>query len=188
MIGDKITERDIPFGVIHNADFKGGGDGGGGMIDKLERRVERLEEGVHRISEDVAVIKSNYATKTDIETLRTEMATGYGTLRAEITAGDGSLRAEMAEGFGNLRAEMAENQGKVNTEFEKLRTEQQVMCAALSEKIEVASATASKELGTFKGALFWKIGLPIFGVLIAGFGSVVWAIAWAVIKMTTPLK
>lgn len=167
------------------------GTGNGGDMDNLTRRVEQLEKDTNQIRLDVTVLTTrseNFATKTDIETLRTEMATGYGTLRAEITAGDGSLRAEMAEGFGNLRAEMTENQGKVNTEFEKLRTEQQVMCAALSEKIEVASATASKELGTFKGALFWKIGLPIFGVLIAGFGSVVWAIAWAVIKMTTPLK
>lgn len=211
-MADRIMERDRHLKSVAGADWSqndaydaeygsgSGGSGGGGM-ERLEKRVDRIETDVTSIKIDMAKLNTRseaLATKSDIETLRTEMATGYETLRTEMvasngnlrndmTAGDGGLRtemadgfgklrAEMAEGFGNLRAEMAENQGKVNTEFEKLRTEQQAMCAALSEKIETASVTASKELSTFKGALFWQIGLPLFAALAGGFGLVVWAL------------
>lgn len=80
MIGNKKqSEVLLPFPeerIVRN-----GGDGGGGdMLDRLEKRVEKLENDVSVIKTDLAVIKSNYATKADIESIRTE----HQTLRADL--------------------------------------------------------------------------------------------------------
>jgi len=52
-------------------------DSTGGEPPDMEQRLRHLEE-------DVAVIKSNYATKVDIADLSTEMHKGFGDLRAEM--------------------------------------------------------------------------------------------------------
>ena len=57
------------------------GNGGGGDMSDLERRVGNLEgdvkaikDGLHSIAVDVAIMKSNYATKSDMSDIKTEIA------------------------------------------------------------------------------------------------------------------
>lgn len=62
----------------HSPTYGGGGGGGGG--DNMNERVKKLEDQVSSLLVDMAVIKSNYATKEDtsklngtIEGVRTEL-------------------------------------------------------------------------------------------------------------------
>jgi hypothetical protein len=59
-------------------DIKLGGDGGGGNMSELIKRVGAIEI-------DVAVIKSNYATKTDIAELKTELKADILGIKADIS-------------------------------------------------------------------------------------------------------
>ncbi|GAL56607.1 hypothetical protein EV102420_02_02110 [Pseudescherichia vulneris NBRC 102420] len=70
----------------------------------MEIRVKTLEEKVESLVTDVAVIKSNYATKEDVSTIRVEIAETnvriadvkaelHNTLRAQVTTIVGSMIA-----------------------------------------------------------------------------------------------
>lgn len=124
---------------LSSSDKTGDGGGGGDMLDRLEKRVEKLEADVSQVQLDLSVLTTRsetFATKSDIESLRTD----HQTLRAESVV-----------------------------ELSKLRSE-------LSDKITAASAKASADLNSFKGDLFWKIGIPLLLLLVGGFSGVIWAI------------
>ena len=72
----------------------------------MEDRLSVLEQHVSTITVDLAVVRSNYATKQDIADLRAESAAEFGKVHAAM----GAMRAETAAEFGKLRAEM-------NTQF-----------------------------------------------------------------------
>lgn len=64
-----------------HASMHGGGNGGGG--DMLER-VKKLEEKLSTLAIDIAVIKSNYATGSDIASVKTEVANAKADLHSAL--------------------------------------------------------------------------------------------------------
>lgn len=70
-IHDIFRDQRRKFEDVKRTAFDGGG--GGGYDDRMEERVEKLEKLVEKtverivnIERDVAVVKSNYATKADV--------------------------------------------------------------------------------------------------------------------------
>ncbi|WP_208321702.1 hypothetical protein [Oceanimonas baumannii] len=62
----------VTFPSVSTGGTTSGGDGGG--HDMLEQRVAHLEKEVGALRADVAVIKSNYATKEDLSAIREDVA------------------------------------------------------------------------------------------------------------------
>lgn len=85
----------------------------------MEQRVARWEVDVSAIKVDVAIILSNYATKNDVQALRTEMTAQDGSVRAEI----GALHNEMTAEFASVRAEIAGLRKEMTAEFASVRAE-----------------------------------------------------------------
>ncbi|EJH7012867.1 hypothetical protein NFT50_001270 [Salmonella enterica] len=54
----------------HNDEKHGGGDGGG---DDMLQRVKDLEKDVQQMKTDIAVMRSNYATKSDVSDAKTSI-------------------------------------------------------------------------------------------------------------------
>lgn len=64
----------------HNTEY-GGGNGGGG---NMEERIKVLEDKVASIATDIAVIRSNYATKEDTSGIRIEVANSKAELHSAL--------------------------------------------------------------------------------------------------------
>lgn len=84
----------------------------------MEERVSHLEAAMHGLQTDVAVIKSNYATKHDVAELRAELKSDIALLRTELKTElrteIGMLRGEMLLGFGAIQGRFGILEGAIH--------------------------------------------------------------------------
>lgn len=76
----------------------GGGDSGGGMSDKLERRIERLEGDLSLTRNDLATLAertTNLSTKADVGEVKGELKADIAHLKGELKCDIANLKGEL---------------------------------------------------------------------------------------------
>lgn len=141
---------------------KTGSNGGDDMARDLEKRVENLEGNVSTLVTDMAVIKSNYATREVIGNLRVE-------LKDEIS----SVRYELSNEIKNTRYELS-------NEIKDTRYD-------LMKEIHHMGSKISGEIKEFKSLLLWKVGLPFCTFLLAGMAGVIFMFLKLFTEISTKL-
>ncbi|MES2296773.1 MAG: coiled-coil domain-containing protein [Pseudomonadota bacterium] len=89
----------------------------------MDERVTKLESDVAAIGTDVALIRSNYATKLDVNELRNDLHIEFGKVRAETHVEFGKARGETQTVSTDLSAEIGKLRDEMRVEFGKMRIE-----------------------------------------------------------------
>ncbi len=111
-------------------------------------------------SETLSHIISHFATKTDLQVLRTELR---GEMR-ELTA---KLRGEMAEFRGEMRGEMAAFRGEVRGEMAAFRGEVRGELQSLASKLEAQISDASEKTQRTMVTLIIALGAVLAAINLA---------------------
>jgi gas vesicle protein len=109
-------------GLVHTQSQSGNGGSGGG--DDMQGRVTKLEEQVTSLVLDVAVIKSNYATKEDISKLarmiegtKTEFHSSIEGTKTELHRSIESVKTELYSTIESTKTELHRSIESVKTEL-----------------------------------------------------------------------
>ncbi|EOG3166454.1 hypothetical protein ACK827_004808, partial [Salmonella enterica] len=119
-------------------------DSGGGMLDQLERRVERLEGDTLTIKDKLTALSvrsESFATKSDLAELKGELrydlAQVKGGLSADLAQVKGGLSADLAQVKGGLSADLAQVKGGLSTDIAELKSELKSDMSSLETRIMV---------------------------------------------------
>lgn len=109
-------------GLVHTQSQSGNGGSGGG--DDMQGRVTKLEEQVTSLVLDVAVIKSNYATKEDISKLarmiegtKTEFHSSIEGTKTELHSSIGNTKTELHRSIESVKTELYSSQEGMKSEL-----------------------------------------------------------------------
>lgn len=133
----------LPFPV----NWGGSGDEGGGS---MQSRVRKLEENITEIQIDIAVIKSNYATKEDLGKLREELKGDNYALREELKEDNRALREELKGEIGVLREEL---KGEIGVLREEVKGEIGVLREEVKEEISALRKEVKGDIGALREEL-----------------------------------
>lgn len=111
------SERDV---LYHGGD---GGSSGGGMSDKLERRIERLEGDLSLTRNDLATLTertTNLSTKADVGEVKGELKADIAHLKGELKSDTAHLKEQLKSDINSLKGELTEAMDK---RFDKIMDE-----------------------------------------------------------------
>ncbi|HFD0742511.1 CCDC90 family protein [Escherichia coli] len=111
------SERDV---LYHGGD---GGSSGGGMSDKLERRIERLESDLSLTRNDLATLAertTNLSTKADVGEVKGELKADIAHLKGELKSDTANLKEQLKSDINSLKGELTEAMDK---RFDKIMDE-----------------------------------------------------------------
>lgn len=133
----------------------GGGDSGGGMLDQLERRVERLEGDTLIIKDKLTALSvrsESFATKSDLAELK------------------GELRYDLAQVKGGLSADIAELKSELKSDMSSLETRIMVnMMQAISNSQNAIMDKMDRRFDRVDDNTKWRLSgviLPVGSVIV----------------------
>ncbi len=108
------SERDV---LYHGGD---GGSSGGGMSDKLERRIERLESDLSLTRNDLATLAertTNLSTKADVGEVKGELKADIAHLKGELKCDIANLKGELKSDTANLKEQLKSDMNSLKGEL-----------------------------------------------------------------------
>ncbi len=133
----------------------GGGNSGGGMLDQLERRVERLEGDTLIIKDKLTALSvrsESFVTKSDLAELK------------------GELRFDLAQVRGDLRADLGELKSELKSDTSSLETRIMVnMMQAISNSQNAIMDKMDRRFDRVDDNIKWKwsaIIIPVGSVIV----------------------
>ena len=153
--------------LYHGGD---GGSSGGGMSDKLERRIERLEGDLSLTRNDLATLAertTNLSTKADVGEVKGELKADIAHLKGDLECGIANLKGELKSDTANLKEQL-------KSDINSLKGE---IAEAMDKRFDKIMDEMNRRFDKVDDNTKWRLSGIIIPVCIAIFTSLFTAAA-----------
>ena len=112
-----------------------------------EREARALAEGLDQ------ALREEVATKSDLASVKTDLAADIAAVRTELSADIAAVRTELAADIAAVRTDLAADIASVRTDLAAVKTELAADIAAVKHGLQVESQTVKHDM------LRWMVGM-----------------------------